>query len=242
VKGLLLPAVMATAIHILILGLDMKWTGRISHPVSSQRMVTLALTYLSPEREVIPPMPRTLETDHTPMEKNAVLLKKEKASTIGQRHVPKPTVESPKAEDQGPALDSLPARSEPFPGAVPGTGEQQTEMNPPHGAAVPDTNAKTSYLSSAPVLQEAFPTYRKNPHPGYPYLARRRGLEGTVLLEALVSPQGKVKDLRVSQSSGHEMLDQAALGAVRGWVFEPGKRGDDPVEMWVRVPIRFELK
>jgi protein TonB len=86
------------------------------------------------------------------------------------------------------------------------------------------------------------PIYKSNPAPDYPAVARRRGFEGTVILEALVNRDGRVTDLRLLQSSGHAVLDQAALSSVKGWVFDPARRGEEAVEMWVRIPIRFRLR
>lgn len=88
----------------------------------------------------------------------------------------------------------------------------------------------------------AHPLYRENPEPEYPPLARRRQQEGTVVLEALVNPDGKVGGLAVRQSSGHPLLDEAALKGVKGWRFEPGRRGAVAVVMKVLVPVRFGLR
>lgn len=96
--------------------------------------------------------------------------------------------------------------------------------------------------SVSSTVQEAEPLYRKNPRPEYPRLARRRGYEGTVVLEVLVDEDGTVKDLRLFSSSEHRVLDRAAVASVKKWLFKPGMRGDEPVEMWVRIPIRFRLK
>jgi protein TonB len=73
-------------------------------------------------------------------------------------------------------------------------------------------------------------------------VARRRGHQGTVFLEVLVDRSGGVRDLRVLKSSGYATLDDAALSSVKNWLFEPGMRGDQPVEMWVKLPVRFQLK
>lgn len=97
-------------------------------------------------------------------------------------------------------------------------------------------------LFSGPALQEAVPLYKNNPPPEYPAFARRRGYQGTVILEALVNVDGTVADLRLSHSSGYPVLDQMALTSVKTWVFEPAKRGREPVEMWVKIPICFQLK
>ena len=88
----------------------------------------------------------------------------------------------------------------------------------------------------------AQPRYRENRSPHYPEQARRRWLEGTVVLEALVGGEGKVGDLAVHASSGHQLLDEAALQAVRLWLFEPGRRAGLPVTMKVLVPVRFALR
>ena len=91
-------------------------------------------------------------------------------------------------------------------------------------------------------IREAIPLYRENPPPRYPRLARRKGYEGTVVLEVLVNPQGKVADCRIIRSCGYSVLDKAAMKSIRNWLFEPGMRGDKKVEMWVKVPIKFQLK
>ena len=72
-------------------------------------------------------------------------------------------------------------------------------------------------------------------------MARRRGLEGVVTIEAKIDISGKVNELRIFASSGHKILDKAALGAVRGWQFSPGTVGGRTQSMWVKVPVRFEL-
>jgi protein TonB len=91
-------------------------------------------------------------------------------------------------------------------------------------------------------VREATPLYRRNPIPDYPMIARKRGYQGTVVLEVLVSREGRVKELSLSASSGYSVLDQAALASVKSWLFDPGTRGGEKVDMWVKVPVRFELE
>lgn len=93
-----------------------------------------------------------------------------------------------------------------------------------------------------PEVTMAIPLYRENPPPEYPALARRRHLEGTVVLEVSVTGNGRVRRLAVHESSGHRILDKAAERAVRKWLFEPGRRGIVPVAMEVLVPVRFSLR
>jgi periplasmic protein TonB len=97
----------------------------------------------------------------------------------------------------------------------------------------------------APVIEpltKAVPLYRKNPTPVYPTSARRRRNQGTVILAVLIDIEGKVGEIRVEKSSGYTALDRSALRSVGSWAFVPGKKGDQPIDMWVHVPIRFSLK
>jgi protein TonB len=87
----------------------------------------------------------------------------------------------------------------------------------------------------------ARPMYRVNNPPVYPKLARKRGYEGTVILQVLVNEQGEVDDLRIETSCDHAMLDRAAFNAVRKWLFEPGRKGTEKIGMWVKVPVTFKL-
>jgi TonB family protein len=88
----------------------------------------------------------------------------------------------------------------------------------------------------------ATPNYKENSPPLYPRLARRKNYQGTVFLDVLVRMDGTVGSIRLSKSSGYELLDSAAIRGVKKWLFHPGKRGDELVEMWVKIPIRFQLK
>lgn len=81
----------------------------------------------------------------------------------------------------------------------------------------------------------------RNPAPEYPSLAQRRGWEGTVLLRVRVLASGRPSDIQVQTSSGREVLDEAALKAVRKWAFVPSKQGDVALDGWVSVPIDFKL-
>jgi len=84
--------------------------------------------------------------------------------------------------------------------------------------------------------------YGHNPAPDYPVEARRRAEHGTVVLRIKVAADGAVAMVEVAQSSGFDLLDDAALDAVRrGWRFVPARRDGVALESWVEVPIRFAL-
>jgi protein TonB len=83
--------------------------------------------------------------------------------------------------------------------------------------------------------------YLHNPRPAYPPLSRRLGEEGRVLLRVRVGADGHPVAVDVDRSSGFERLDEAARRAVGNWRFVPARRGDEPVEGSVRVPVVFRL-
>ena len=78
--------------------------------------------------------------------------------------------------------------------------------------------------------------------PRYPDSARRQGIEGETLLRFHVLASGRVGEVSVTRSAGHEELDRAAVEAVKTWLFEPARRGKEPVSVWVTLPVRFRLQ
>ena len=84
--------------------------------------------------------------------------------------------------------------------------------------------------------------YARTVPPRYPGKARRAGWEGTTVLKVLVDPEGAPDRVAVDRTSGFEILDAAAVKAVRRWRFHPARRGIDAVPSWVRIPVAFKLK
>jgi protein TonB len=107
--------------------------------------------------------------------------------------------------------------------------------------ATPNHNTGLALASSA-VTTTARPQGGYQVRPSYPAAPRRLGIQGTTLLRIHVLVDGRVGDVVVQQTAGHPDLDQAAAEAVRRWRFEPARRGDDPVAMWVMLPVEFRLK
>lgn len=90
------------------------------------------------------------------------------------------------------------------------------------------------------VYVEELPEAITKVKPVYPDIAREAGVDGVVLVQALVGKDGHVKDVRVVKRI--PMLDDAAITAVKQWVFKPALSNNKPVAVWVAVPVRFSLQ
>lgn len=75
--------------------------------------------------------------------------------------------------------------------------------------------------------------------PVYPPLARQTRVSGTVRLHAIISKEGTVQQLEVL--SGHPLLVQAALDAVRQWRYRPTLLNGEPVEVDTTIDVIFSL-
>ncbi|HET6462475.1 MAG TPA: energy transducer TonB, partial [Candidatus Krumholzibacteria bacterium] len=75
--------------------------------------------------------------------------------------------------------------------------------------------------------------------PRYPEMVRDAGIDGTVQVRVFVALNGHVKDAYVVD--GPAALREAALTSARTAYFKPAKQGSHPVEVWVVIPITFQL-
>ncbi|HEY4899625.1 MAG TPA: energy transducer TonB [Terriglobales bacterium] len=75
--------------------------------------------------------------------------------------------------------------------------------------------------------------------PAYPPLAVQARIQGTVVLQAVIAKDGTVQDLRVI--SGHPLLVQAALEAVKLWRYKPYLLNDQPVEVDTQINVSFTM-
>ena len=103
-------------------------------------------------------------------------------------------------------------------------------------------SAPSGEAAAGPITRSARPQGGYQVRPSYPSSALRQGIQGTTLLKVHVLIDGRVGDVLVQQTAGHPDLDQAAVEAVRRWRFEPARRGNEPVAMWVLLPVEFQIR
>jgi len=75
--------------------------------------------------------------------------------------------------------------------------------------------------------------------PAYPPLAKTARIQGDVVLNALISKNGNIENLRVM--SGHPMLVTSALDAVKQWKYKPYILNGEPVEVETTITVKFTL-
>ena len=232
-KRITIAAILALSIHGFLLGLKFDLLQRISRKSPKHRVINISLSPRQPKmttpkassskpKHKIKKHPVTKKIKkkpkHFPKPKPKKVIKEiiQKAEKDRSKEIPEKTVDMPKIPDMVEQTEIKTVSKKTAKEGEPGSGKQ--------------------------IIRMAIPLYRSNPPPKYPVLARRRGFQGNVVLEVLVGRFGNVIDLRVLSSSGYPILDRAAKSSVKHWTFEPGMRGQEKVKMWVRVPIRFELK
>lgn len=77
-------------------------------------------------------------------------------------------------------------------------------------------------------------------HINYPKTARDKGIEGTMMLEFTVTPDGKAQAVEIVESL-HPLCDSAAVDGVKSVQFAPATHNGTPIPVRMRLPIRFRL-
>ncbi|UCH21775.1 MAG: energy transducer TonB [Deltaproteobacteria bacterium] len=242
-KRCLIPGILALGIHGLLFAMEFNWPAGHSLLYPKTPVVTMTLTYLKPQR--VEPQPAAQ------MPAAAPKIVTTKLKTVKPKQKPIPDI---KPDFVAPPKSTLALK--PLKMAGPKIQPQKIETKIEHKLdqnrlVASEKPVAMAFVKSAdqpaqnppaPVIRKARPLYRRNPPPRYPRLARKRKYQGVVILEVFVNRQGSVGEAKVFKSSGYAILDKTALKSVKKWEFEPGKRGRDNVEMWVRVPVRFQLR
>ena len=112
-----------------------------------------------------------------------------------------------------------------------------------HRESILEKNIPSSIASqeSQGAVTEAEPLLHMNPAPPYPRIARQRGWEGIVRIGVFVGKDGVPESAGIQESSGHNVLDQAALQTVEKWKFSPARSGSIRFSSRITIPIQFTL-
>jgi TonB family protein len=129
----------------------------------------------------------------------------------------------------------------------PGSSSVRVDLQPgapsqPVAEAAPadtQTAAKVTTFASERVQISASDIVARPVQPSYPLLARQMKVQGSVILQAMISKDGVIQNLRVV--SGPHILASAAQDAVRQWHFKPHFEGAEPVETQAKITVNFTI-
>ena len=241
------PFVASCGLHVVLVGLTAAvvpvWVAPLP-PALEAQLIEPEPAPVTPARPAarpalpVPPAPTTLPR----------LVETPKPRMIAESKITEPPSVPEPAPSVAPSPPPAPRESLPFAVAASEPASAPAEL--PAAIGRPATPASTPVppprVAKAPPeegsMRLATPSGGYQVRPAYPSTARRLGVEGTTVLRVHVAADGRVTDVQVDQSAGHPDLDRAAAEAVRRWKFEPGRRGSEPIGMWVRLPVQFVLK
>ena len=213
---LILLAVLVFSLHLLAVTLLLRPSDTSIIPAKPLIMEISMLTMSAPKPSIAPtPAPPKLQQPPKPQVKPIP----RKITPVVQK--PQEIAPSPQAVTQptiSETAPSQPASASASSSATPKTAEAETFT---------EANFRANYAS--------------NPKPDYPSIARSREWEGKVTLRVQVSAEGLSDAVKIEKSSGHDILDESAMEAVKKWRFIPARRGDTAVASSVLVPINFSL-
>ena len=112
-----------------------------------------------------------------------------------------------------------------------GLGGGSSSAPPPPPKAAPSRIKLGGQVQAAKIVAQ--------PQPLYPALARQARIQGNVVLHAIIDKDGRVGQLEVV--SGHPLLVQSALDAVKQWRYQPTQLNGDPVEVDTTITVTFVL-
>lgn len=78
------------------------------------------------------------------------------------------------------------------------------------------------------------------PDPKYPKPARKKRIEGKVVLLTVIAADGRAHDITITRSL-ERGLDEAAVKAVKKWRFDPAKKNGEPVAVQINIEVNFRL-
>ena len=123
-------------------------------------------------------------------------------------------------------------------GEIPsGVGEHTAPPAPPPPSSAPPAAPQAPIPVGGDIRQ---PAKTRDVSPVYPSIAQTARVQGVVIIEAIISPAGKVVDAKILRSI--PLLDAAALEAVRQWEYTPTLLNGVPVSVVMTVTINFQLR
>ncbi len=249
-------------VHGLLLAALLWWLGAVTKPAELvARVVPMSLAMLvEPAAKPMPPaepvaiaepvaepvaaaVPAKVESIPEPM--TAQVLTKPRPLAQPKPTLkpppPKPQVEKPRVKHEA-TRPTLPAPSEPIAAATPAPAAPVEMQATPVLAPVVPAPIAADAQADAEAAYKARVRQAVAEHKHYPKLARRMQEEGRVVVEFTLESSGALVAVRIKQGSGSELLDEAALQAVRDAApFAPFPEGSTRQRWEFTLPLSFML-
>ncbi|MBN2069052.1 MAG: energy transducer TonB [Opitutales bacterium] len=195
--------------------------------------------------DIVAITPKTAQAEQAlekPVEQQQVLSTRKSEEKVEQKEAPKEKPE-PETVPENPVEAPSPTPEKPVERVeqkdVPPQAQTETAESTQPEQVVP-FQERTDELHGA--YTEAYPVSQHCPAPRYPMAARERNQQGKVVLVVFINEDGAVKKVRISESSGHKVLDRCAVKTVLdSWQFEPARRGDKRLASSITVEVSFRL-
>jgi periplasmic protein TonB len=210
-------------------------TGVVAHETPDQQ--DLQVTFQTPAA----PEPKVEEAPPPPPAPKEILKKRKNTQAATPTTLPgEALAEGNEADFQGAGQDAINDLTAPV-------EEEKPPEPPPRPAAPPPVETVVQRVERgdpAPVDMEDNEWIRPkadggNAQPVYPEVARKKGLQGVVILRFLVTRDGRVT--RISVDGGDEPFVSAAIAVVKTWRYQPGKLAGRPRDAWHKVRVPFQL-
>ncbi|QEG38924.1 energy transducer TonB [Roseimaritima ulvae] len=214
-------------------------------PTGQQRVTAISLRLASPPAPNV--SATTLTLSRVDPVSQAEPLPPERAQSLtptvpARADVPMRPADLP-ASVQAPPTPEFVSVRRPPPPELPEVKTQQQETLPRRMASQSTPpSVDIVPLAQAVGLEPKTPAdFSANRPPQYPASAVRQRLEGTVTLRLRVDLEGKVVEVEILKSSGHQTLDMAAAEAVQQWQGKPAQRFGRSIASEEILPVRFRL-
>lgn len=149
---------------------------------------------------------------------------------VPPKPLPPPTRSAAGPEDTGYHLPAIPTPETP-PDLQPPSQEQVAVSPDPVAQPVP--NAEPARLTNARIVNRVEPVYSA--------AMIRANERGSVIVRVQVGVNGRPERVEIATPSGFPRLDEAAIAAVRHWMFAPAQTAAGPIESWVTFRVTFKL-
>ncbi|TMM45242.1 energy transducer TonB [Colwellia ponticola] len=235
----LLCAAVSVAIHSVYVFADEPAISVAMHNQQQKTSLNIQLLAINKSAK------KTVKAQQTPAEPVVAepITTKSTVAELAVKPLAKEKVKPKQVEVQPPALPAKP-RENMVKKAVTDHQKLVTTMKEPtiNNDQDKEKLTKAQQPSNALPVQIQQPSFKTKPQPiNYPRLAKRRNMQGEILVEIWLDEQGEQIEQRIISSSGYQLLDDAALASIKRWQFQGHSNGHQQIASRVQIPVTFTL-